>query len=79
MVTELPGVRRYVQSHTRPAAYRDGEPIYDGIAELWFDDTEAARAAMTMPEWARGRADTLNVLAPDPVPFIVTTEHVIVG
>jgi uncharacterized protein (TIGR02118 family) len=37
VVGKLPGLRRYVPSHTRVAAYRKGEPIYDGIAELWFD------------------------------------------
>src|SRR5262249_19688627 len=41
VVTKLPGVRRCVQSHTRPAVYRDREPVYDGIAEVWFDDTAA--------------------------------------
>src|SRR5258708_36387616 len=43
-VVRLPGVRRYVQSHTRLAGYGKGEPIYDGIAELWFEDTKAMHA-----------------------------------
>jgi uncharacterized protein (TIGR02118 family) len=43
-VARLPGVRRYVQSHTRLAGYGKGEPIYDGIAELWFEDTKAMHA-----------------------------------
>jgi uncharacterized protein (TIGR02118 family) len=36
-------LRRYVQSH-RVAPKLDGlpEPPYDGIAEVWFDDAEAA-------------------------------------
>jgi uncharacterized protein (TIGR02118 family) len=34
VVTKLPGVRRYVQLRTRPAAYQRGEPVYDGIAEV---------------------------------------------
>ena len=79
VVTKLPGVRRYVQSHTRPAAYRDGEPIYDGIAELWFDDSGAMRAAAATPEWDRARADAANFVAPGFPVCIVTTEHVIVG
>jgi hypothetical protein len=40
----LPGIRRYVQSHTRGEGYRKGEPVYDGIAEIWFDDPGAMRA-----------------------------------
>ncbi|PYN90853.1 MAG: EthD family reductase [Candidatus Rokuibacteriota bacterium] len=79
VVTKVPGVRRYVQSHTRPAAYRSGEPVYDGIAEVWFDDSAAPRAATTTPEWDRAQADDGNFIAPGPVAFIVTTEHVIVA
>lgn len=41
VVSKLPGLRRYVQSHTLPSGYRKGEPVWDGIAELWFDDTDA--------------------------------------
>jgi uncharacterized protein (TIGR02118 family) len=50
-------VRRYVQSHTRLAAYRSGEPVYDGIAEVWFDDTAAVHALRDTPEMAAVQAD----------------------
>jgi len=43
-VTRLPGIRRYVQSHVLPDTYAKREPVYDGIAEVWADDTEALRA-----------------------------------
>ena len=79
VVTKLPGVHRYVQSHTRPAAYRDGEPAYDGIAEVWFEDTAAMHALRGTPEVAAVQADEENFVAPGPVAFIVTTEHVIVA
>lgn len=76
----LPAIRRYVQSHTRPAAYGRGrEPAWDGIAILWFDDSAALRAATATPEWGRAKADDANFIAPGPVSFIITTEHVIVG
>ena len=75
-VTHLPGLRRYVQSHTLVSGYRKGEPIYDGIAEVWFDDTQAMRASAATPEYARVRADEANFITPDP-PFIITREHVI--
>jgi len=40
----LPGVKKYVQNHalTLPVA---GEPPFDGLAELWFDDLESWRKA----------------------------------
>lgn len=75
----LPALRRYVQSHTRLSAYNRGhDPAWDGAAILWFDDSAALRAATTTPEWNRAKADDANFLAPGPVAFIVTTEHVIV-
>jgi uncharacterized protein (TIGR02118 family) len=76
----IPGVRRYVQSHCRLAAYhREHEPAWEGIAVLWFDDPAALRAATTTPEWDRAKADDANFLTPGPVSFIITTEYVIVG
>ena len=38
IVLRVPGIRRYVQSHTLIAGYRKGEPAADGIAELWLDE-----------------------------------------
>ena len=76
----IPGMRRFVQSHTRLAAYERGrEPAWDGVGLTWFDDTDALRAATTTPEWDRASAEYGNFLAPGPLAFIGTTEHVIVG
>jgi uncharacterized protein (TIGR02118 family) len=76
----LPTLRRYVQSHTRLSAYNRGrDPAWDGIAIIWFDDSAALRAATTTPEWDRAKADDGNFIAPGPVSFIITTEHVIVA
>jgi uncharacterized protein (TIGR02118 family) len=75
----VPGLRRYVQSHTRLSAYDRGkDPAWDGVALIWFDDAATLRAATSSPEWARVRADEDNFVAPGPAAFIVTTEHVIV-
>jgi uncharacterized protein (TIGR02118 family) len=76
----LPSLRRYVQSHPRPSAYDRGrDPAWDGIALIWFDDSAALRAATTAPAWERAKADDENFIAPGPVAFIITTEHVIVA
>jgi len=74
------GLRRYEQSHTRLAAYKDGrEPLWDGVSITWFDDSAALRAAMKSPEFRQVQTDDPNFIAPGPVPFIITTEHLIVG
>src|SRR5438552_3218849 len=78
VVVKLPGIRRYVQSHTLPSGYRKGEPVYDGIAELWFDDTDAMRALAGTAVYAAVRADEANFITPDP-PFIITKEHPIIA
>src|SRR5438105_2722380 len=77
VVTRLPGVRRYAQSHTRTAAYRTGEPIYDGIAELWFDDSGAMRALRDTPEMAAVQADEARFIERSTIGLIITDEHVV--
>jgi uncharacterized protein (TIGR02118 family) len=77
VVTKLSGVHRYVQSHTRLAAYRNGEPVYDGIAELWFDDTAAIRALRDTPEMAAVQADEARFIDRSAMGMIITDEHVI--
>ena len=78
VVVRLPGVRRYVQSHTLPSAYRKGEPVYDGIAEVWADGTDALRAMTRSPENARVQADEANFIDRATMGFLLTEEHVIV-
>jgi len=79
LAARIPVVRRYVQSHTRRAAYEAGRaPGYDGVAITWFDDTQAMRVSAGTPEYARVRADEANFITPDP-PFIITKEHPIIA
>ena len=77
VVVRLPGVRRYVQSHTLLAGYRKGEPIYDGIAELWFEDTKALAALRGTNEIAAVEADEAVFIDRGTMRLILTDEHVI--
>ncbi len=76
-VLELPGIRRYVQSHTLRSGYRKGQPAYDGIAELWFDDTGAMRALAGTAAYAAVRADEARFIDHSTMGLIITEEHVI--
>jgi uncharacterized protein (TIGR02118 family) len=78
VVTRLPGVRRYVQSHALASAYRKGEPPWDGIAEVWADDTDALRAMTRSPEHAHVQADEARFIDRASMGLIVTEEHVVV-
>lgn len=50
----VPGMRRYVQSHILAERRRPDIPTLqvpvDGIAESWYDDLEAMKAAAASPE-----------------------------
>ena len=84
------GIRRYVQVHTVSpewnallAAGRGSPEAFDGVAELWFDDTDAlAREAGTQ----EGRAaaaeladDEKRFIDHDRSPLFVAEEHVVIG
>ena len=61
------------------SVYKAGKtPAYDGIAITWFDDTQAMRTSATLPEYETTRADEANFIDGTQLPFIITTEHVIV-
>ncbi|MGC2304863.1 EthD domain-containing protein [Candidatus Binatus sp.] len=44
IIRAIPELRKYVASITLPSAYRNHEPLYDGISEAWFDDEAVIRA-----------------------------------
>ena len=76
VVTRLPGIRRYVQNHV--TGVLRGEPAWDGIAEVWFDDIESMRANAGSQVLADIRADEANFIAAGSMVSIVTHEHVFV-
>ena len=53
IVTKLPGLRRYVQCHTIPSGYRNGEPtqldVFDNRVEKWRDPSHGR--SCTPEEW----------------------------
>jgi len=77
VVTRLPGVRRYVQSHTLLSAYQRGNPAYDGIAEVWADDTAALRAMTQSPVHSELQADEARFIDRTSMGVIITEDHVV--
>ncbi len=82
LVVRQTGLRRYVQNHTLPSGYRSerrsAEPDFDGVAEAWFDDTQAMRDLAPSPEYAAVRADEANFIDPASMGVVLTDEVVIV-
>ena len=71
-------VIRYIQSHTRAAAYGRARPALDGVALTSFESTDAMRALAAGLEYTKTRADEHNFFTA-PLDFIVTEEHVIIS
>jgi uncharacterized protein (TIGR02118 family) len=75
LVKQLPRLRRYVQSHTMDSGYSNHEPVYDGIAELWYDDTTAMRVGADTAEGLAAAADQANFIDKSSFDFIITEER----
>ena len=82
VVAEFTTMVRYIQSHALPETYGTSRaPAYDGVPQAWFESIE------TIPKAILGRtADEKNTPAArdsegifvQPIPVMVTREHVIV-
>jgi uncharacterized protein (TIGR02118 family) len=78
LVIRQKGLRRYLQNHTLLSSYRVDEPVYDGVAEAWFDDTESLRKNGRSIEYRAVREDEANFIDPDSIESLLTNEVVIV-
>jgi uncharacterized protein (TIGR02118 family) len=78
LARELPGLRRYVQSHLVDDAYLYAEPRHDGIAELWFDDPEALAAAFDSPAGRKLQEDGPKVFDMGMLRFFLAREDVVI-
>ncbi|MBI5615262.1 MAG: EthD family reductase [Gammaproteobacteria bacterium] len=77
LVSKLPGLKRYVQSQTLASGYKRGEPACDGMAELWFENTDGLRALKGGAELAAVHADEANFIDPVSRLEIVVEDQVI--
>jgi len=76
----VPGSLRYVQNHTWRSYYDGGKmPVYDGLAQVWFKDTQQLREATQSPEHVRDLEDADKFMVVNEAPFLITKEQVIVS
>jgi uncharacterized protein (TIGR02118 family) len=74
IVAKLPGLRRYIQNPTLPGP--DGtEQEISGIAEVWYDDEAAFRAAMSSAEAAAANESLLHFVDVSKTRVIAVQEH----
>ncbi|MBV9489010.1 MAG: EthD family reductase [Verrucomicrobia bacterium] len=76
IVAKLPGLRHYTQNPTLPGP--DGqEQEISGMAEVWYDDEAAFRAAMQSPEAAAANESLTYFVDVSKTRILVVEEHVI--
>ena len=73
----MKGVRRYVISPTLEA-FAMGEPSFDGVAELWFGDAAAARAAFASPAGVATTQDVAMFAQPEKLQVVIAEEIAVV-
>jgi len=75
----VPGLRRYLQCHTRDGAYGIGEAVLDAAYQLWFDDVDALTAAVESPEFKQVEEDWQTFVQPRYIHRMVTRENWVIG
>jgi len=73
MAKKMPGLRRYVVNVVRPPPSR--VPDFDGVVEMWFDESESMKKAFASPEGQEIQKDTERFTSKVTTLFI--DEHVI--
>src|ERR1700733_4642078 len=76
-VKRLPGVRPYAQNHPLPETFGANPPIYDGLVELYFDDSAALKHLGTTQEYQDLNADEENFVDRSTIQLVFTEEHVL--
>lgn len=77
VVTAMPGIRRYIQNHPLAGGYRKGDLVWDGVAEVWADDTAACRAMSESAAYKAVQQDEEKFLDRASMVLLLTEEHVI--
>jgi hypothetical protein len=81
LVTQMPGLRRYVQTFTTPDAYGLAgllAPTHDACSELWFDSFHAWKLAVSSRAWS-AVVDSGEKLFARPSAYLIAHDEVIKG
>lgn len=72
-------IRKYIQCHTVPEGYAQGEVAYDGTAEIWFDSIEDKDKFFNDPDYlANIQPDESRFADMTRTVFFVTREHPVI-
>ena len=76
ITAKVPGLRSYVQNMCLPD--ENGDPPYDGVAVLAWDDGESMAQSLATPEWAAVLDDVPKFLDLDRVVIMIAEDNVVV-
>jgi len=76
IVKKLPHVKRYVQSHPLLRGYSKGQLVYDGLAEIWVEDTNSLREMAETSAYNDVVEDEKHFIDRKRVALILTEEHI---
>ncbi len=76
LVAKLPGLVKYVQNRVLSAP---GEPICDGVGELWFASDAAMNVALKSPEMGAAVEDARAFLDMERTGLLIVEERPVVG
>ncbi|MBI4650358.1 EthD domain-containing protein [Candidatus Desantisbacteria bacterium] len=80
VVKEIPGLKRYMQCHTRDGHYVFGEASFDSVEQLWFDNTEALNKGITSEQFRiKVKASLENFVETKYVFSLAAKENWIIG
>lgn len=71
---KIPGLKQWVQNHV---ISEEEERMPDGIADMWFEDTEALRAALDSAEFGATREAARSFLDPARSVAVVVEEKIV--
>jgi uncharacterized protein (TIGR02118 family) len=77
LAQKMEGLRRYVINPT-VEGFGPGVPPFDGLAELWFEDAAAARAAFASPVGVATTQDVAKFAQPERTQIVIAEEIPIV-
>lgn len=76
ITSKVPGLRSYVQNICLPD--ENGDPAYDGVAVLGFDDAASMAKALATPEWEAVLADVANFVDGSRIVIMTGEDNIVV-
>ena len=76
LLRKLPGLTKWTQNHVR---WAPGEPVCDGIGELWFESDDAIEEALNSPEMVAAVEDAKNFLDMEKTGLVIVEEQTVLG